>query len=222
MSDYIGTPSVDPTADFLARERAALGEDADFFENDADDAAGVSFSPLDSPALPSPSVFTPNREPLTPGLHAPTATLDDVFPPAPETPGDTEQSINASPPMPEEDPETVRQWKSKQEGLLKARDEASEIKREDTIQQARRDIDKFYEDYNDKKQLAIEQNRQKEQAIEDKREAIQASANIWDRVIEECAFDARKEAKRDTSRMKEIMQALKKVDNPPGNTVELS
>jgi hypothetical protein len=49
MSDFgdFNTPSEDPTSDFLARERAALGEDADFFtSNDM------------SPALPmSPSLF---------------------------------------------------------------------------------------------------------------------------------------------------------------------
>lgn len=50
MSDFgdFNTPSEDPTSDFLARERAALGEDADFFTSAAD-----------SPALPSmsPSIF---------------------------------------------------------------------------------------------------------------------------------------------------------------------
>lgn len=66
MSDYIGSPNTeDPTTDFLARERAALGEDADFFTNDAD--LNVSPSPippaltspsfLDSPDLPSPSAM---------------------------------------------------------------------------------------------------------------------------------------------------------------------
>lgn len=50
MSDFgdFNTPSEDPTSDFLARERAALGQDADFFTS----------NDMPSPALPmSPSLF---------------------------------------------------------------------------------------------------------------------------------------------------------------------
>lgn len=62
MSDFgdFNTPSEDPTSDFLARERAALGEDADFFTSN--DTA--------SPALPmSPSVFDePSASTASPSL----------------------------------------------------------------------------------------------------------------------------------------------------------
>lgn len=44
MSDFgdFNTPSEDPTSDFLARERAALGEDADFFTSDSPALAAMS------------------------------------------------------------------------------------------------------------------------------------------------------------------------------------
>lgn len=56
MSDFgdFNTPSEDPTADFLARERAALGEDADFFT----ESEPISHAHLTSPpVMPSPSLF---------------------------------------------------------------------------------------------------------------------------------------------------------------------
>jgi hypothetical protein len=67
MSDFgdFNTPSEDPTADFLARERAVLGEDADFFTtNDEPTSATSATAGLTSPLNDlmsnpmSPSIFT--------------------------------------------------------------------------------------------------------------------------------------------------------------------
>lgn len=43
--------------------------------------------------------------------------------------------------------------------MIAERDAISEQKKQETINRAREDIDKFYEEYNDKKQKAIEENR---------------------------------------------------------------
>lgn len=51
------------------------------------------------------------------------------------------------------------QWREKQKEVIAERDAESEKKKEETIKQAREDIDKFYEEYNDKKQKSIEENR---------------------------------------------------------------
>lgn len=51
------------------------------------------------------------------------------------------------------------QWREKQKEVIAERDAISEQKKEEIIKQAREDIDKFYEEYNDKKQKAIEENR---------------------------------------------------------------
>jgi hypothetical protein len=51
------------------------------------------------------------------------------------------------------------QWREKQKEVIAERDAESEKKKEETIKHAREDIDKFYEEYNDKKQKSIEENR---------------------------------------------------------------
>lgn len=51
------------------------------------------------------------------------------------------------------------QWREKQKEVIAERDAESEKRKQETINQAREDIDKFYEEYNDKKQKAIEEHR---------------------------------------------------------------
>lgn len=43
--------------------------------------------------------------------------------------------------------------------MIAKRDEEESAKKQEVLNKAREDIDKFYEDYNDKKQKAIEENR---------------------------------------------------------------
>lgn len=66
MSDFgdFNTPSEDPTADFLARERAVLGQDADFFTSNDEPTTISNNNHLTSPSADlmsnpmSPSIFT--------------------------------------------------------------------------------------------------------------------------------------------------------------------
>lgn len=102
MSDFgdFNAPADDPTSDFLARERAVLGDDADLFTDNNDLLAGndvvspsfnndhlLSGGNLDSPALHgenlSPSIFN------SPSVHdgqavvpAETSYFDEQYPEA--------------------------------------------------------------------------------------------------------------------------------------------
>ncbi|ORX55682.1 hypothetical protein DM01DRAFT_1389237 [Hesseltinella vesiculosa] len=204
MSDNIDIINDDPTADFLARERAALGEDADFFEND--------MSPMETPVLPSPSVFDAT---IVSNADLDGTPFDSPSFTTPKESMDVAEPHHAV--VPEEEPETVKQWMANLKELIDKRDKAAEETKKATIEQAHQDIDKFYEDYNDKKQKAIEANRRREEEAMKKRDSIQASANVWQRVVEECGTPT-----GDTERMKEIMQSLKKDTNPPGSIVQES
>ena len=53
----------------------------------------------------------------------------------------------------------LSQWREKQAEIIAQRDAEAEAKKEEKIKHAREEIDKFCEDYNDKKQKAIEENR---------------------------------------------------------------
>ena len=56
--------------------------------------------------------------------------------------------------------ETIhREWREKQAAEIKARDEASNAKRQETIGKAERAIDQFYEEYAAKKERNIKENK---------------------------------------------------------------
>lgn len=52
-----------------------------------------------------------------------------------------------------------RAWKAKQKERIKARDDASELKRQETIKKAEEAIDSFYAEYNAKKEKNIAENK---------------------------------------------------------------
>ena len=54
---------------------------------------------------------------------------------------------------------SYRQWRERQAEEIKARDEASKAKREETIAKAERSIDQFYEEYAAKKERNIRENK---------------------------------------------------------------
>ncbi|KAI8067815.1 clathrin light chain [Gongronella butleri] len=199
--------SSDPTADFLARERAALGQDADLFAFDAPETTGVPAIQADEPS--QALAVTSN------GDHG----FDASFPKAEEL--ETSQAFTRAM-LPDEEPEVVRQWREKQREQIDKRDEDEEEKKQAAIIKAREEIDRFYEEYNEKKQKAIEQNRAREEAYQQEREQVSSSANVWERVVREFDVNSNnaKQQSRDVSRMKQIMLDLRKSDNAPGTIVQ--
>ncbi|KAK4520077.1 Ribosome-releasing factor 2, mitochondrial [Mucor velutinosus] len=242
MSDFgdFNTPSEDPTADFLARERAALGEDADLFSTNDNDLVSPTHdltSPIPaatsnpmSPALLDDFPAVDNGRASALSFQSQTSnkpdqdltganTFEQDYPKAEEL--ETSQAFHKAM-LPEEEPETVRQWREKQKEVIAERDAESEKKKEETIKQAREDIDKFYEEYNDKKQKAIEENREREENTQKNREEVASSGNIWDRVAREVDISNAKTGyhTQDVTRMKELMLDLKRDEKAPGNIIE--
>jgi len=52
-----------------------------------------------------------------------------------------------------------REWREKQQDEIKARDEASKARRQETISKAERALEDFYEDYSRKKEKNIAENK---------------------------------------------------------------
>ncbi|KAI8973505.1 clathrin light chain [Mycotypha africana] len=251
MSDFgdFNAPSEDPTADFLARERAALGEDADLFSSNYD-TTNYNNNNVLSPSLSvtSPVPAMEAAQPMTPSSFNDTpALLDNNATSSPQTSSSVPQQVESNlvgnnsfdsqfpeaenletsqafqkALLPEEEPEVVRQWREKQKELIAERDAEAEKKREETIKQAREDIDKFYEEYNDKKQKAIEENREREDTNDKKRDEVSSSANVWERVAREVDLTNAKTGyhTHDVGRMKELMMELKRDTKAPGNIVQ--
>ncbi|KAI7880003.1 hypothetical protein K492DRAFT_147744 [Lichtheimia hyalospora FSU 10163] len=231
MSDFGDfNSSNDPTADFLARERAVLGEDADLFASgDATNTtpsleADLMTSPTAGDATAALPVTSPGiSSAISPqGVTSPStgeySAFESEFPKAEEL--ETSQAFHKAM-LPEEEPEVVRQWREKQKELIKQRDDEAEEKKEETIKKAREDIDRFYEEYNEKKQRAIENNREREEQHQKEREEA-SSANVWERVVREFDVSNTKSSfhTRDVSRMKQLMLDLRKDANAPGTIVD--
>lgn len=107
-------------------------------------------------------------------------TLKQTYAPATFAPQPQPSALSSTPiftqSIPEDEPEVIRcvltpsfsfqttslrirQWREKQQKEIKARDEASKRRREDTIATAERDIEEFYENYAKKKERNIRDNK---------------------------------------------------------------
>ncbi|THG96091.1 hypothetical protein EW145_g7844 [Phellinidium pouzarii] len=92
----------------------------------------------------------------------PTFGIQPTFAPRPQPSAFTSTPILQVPLTDEEEPETIKVWREKQAAEIKARDEVSQSKRQETISKAERSIDQFYEEYNAKKERNIKENKQQE------------------------------------------------------------
>ncbi|KAF9993794.1 hypothetical protein BGZ80_001855 [Entomortierella chlamydospora] len=257
--------SDDPTADFLAREQAILGSDADFLAtlssgtdvtsptkiSDDFESNFPSFAEHEA-SLTSPPVSGRANEIPTPTIAV--AADDDEFGafnteyPAIETTDSVSpsqvfaasipiqatgasggfgspspsMSLNRSPQFTApEVPAIVKEWREKQAVIVAEKDERSEVKRQETIGAAHEAIDRFYEDYNQKKAKLLAENRDKEAEFLAKRDDV-SSGTQWERINRHldsspaAVAAALKAGRRDTSRMRDLLRDLEKDPNAPG------
>ncbi|KAK3814060.1 MAG: clathrin light chain-domain-containing protein [Benniella sp.] len=240
--------SDDPTADFLAREQAALGGDADFLAS----LASVGSTGLTSTTSPSnnnigsdfesnfpsfadheASLTSPPVSGRVPSVSTPSVNVaadDDDFGafhseyPAIETTDSTcsfMRTYHALPHFFTFLSIQHREHREKQAVIVAERDEKSEAKRQQTINAAHEAIDRFYEDYNQKKAKSIAENRDKETAFLAKRDDV-SSGTQWERINRHldsspaAVTAALKAGRRDTTRMRELLRDLEKDPSAPG------
>ncbi|KAL7410925.1 clathrin light chain [Mrakia frigida] len=272
------------TDDFLARERAALGGDANLFtSNDAPsssfDLPSTDFPELgddDSSAIPSLPPATTNASSSSPTSAGPGfPSIASLAPSAPSrqaevtiTGGDEEldkfesefpdvaefmpQDIQSTPApssfqygqspyaaaapsastpsfmqQQDDEPESeaITSWKVKQAEEIKARDEKSKAKREETIVKAEQAIDKFYEDYNAGKERSIKENKENEAAFLADLSASLSQGTTWERIADLVGLENSQSKTlarstpggSDLARMKEVLLRLKRQgENAPG------
>ncbi|KAF9435229.1 hypothetical protein BGZ76_006664 [Entomortierella beljakovae] len=265
MDDFFDSPkkadfgSDDPTADFLAREQAILGGDADFLASLSSAAvtsppkSGDDFeSSFPSFADHESSIVSPpgSGKPISTPVIAVAADDDDFGAfhadyPAIETTesAPVNQAFAASIPIQatgasagfrspspalshpqfktQEVPEVIKEWREKQAAIVSEKDEISETKRQETIGAAHEAIDRFYEDYNNKKSKLLAENRDKEAEFLAKRDDV-SSGTQWERINRHldsspaAVAAALKAGRRDTSRMRDLLRDLEKDPNAPG------
>lgn len=170
--------------DFLARERAALGEDADQFATPQDNVAeGLEGGDdlLGGDEVPSeelgqfessfPSVETQTQNERV----APGGTITGSGAPFPSSGYVNPEEIEA-------EPEAVREWREKRDAEIARRAEVSNEKKEATVKKAREDIDDFYVSYNNKSDKHRAQTKTEAEQFLASREDTSAGGTSWERI----------------------------------------
>jgi len=195
------------------RERLALGDDADLFAttDDADLLKGTTatqttfqqdtfegtyFPSLDEPTVGPGGVITGTSEPYLP----------------------SQNTYSGMPMQLEEEPEVIKLWRERQALDIQRRDDLSESRKRETIEKAQRAVDDFYENYNAKRDKAIELTRTEAQEFLDSRENTTSGGTAWERIAKlvDLTEKGARSGKSDKTRFREMLLSLKKDQKAPG------
>lgn len=128
------------------------------------------------------------------------------------TPGPESRTLNL------DESEPIKEWKARQELEIKRRDELSETKRNEIRDKAKKAIDDFYENYNNKKDSSVEEVRSAaKEFVEELNNAV-SGGTTWDRVLKliDTSDKSVRAGGRDKTRFKEILLSLKGDPDAPG------
>lgn len=113
-----------------------------------------------------------------------------------------------------------RKWRESRDLDLRRRDETSAAKKADKTEQARKDIDEFYENYNHKKDKSIGKTRKEAEEFLDSREDTSAGGTSWERIgkLVDVSGKGAKGGASGTEKQKfrELLVDLKKDEKAPG------
>lgn len=194
--------SISDEPDFLAREKALLGDE---FSTPQDDAVLLNEDEFASQYPDISSSDAPNGE-----QEAEQVPVESQYPATSES----ETFI------PGETPEPIRLWKSKRDEEIAEKDKISALKIDEITANARKLTDQFYEDYNGKKEAKISQIEEEEANFIAKRDSFfKNDSSVWDRAIK--LIDLKKSTgttgnNRDKTRFRDIMLGLKDKLDVPG------
>ncbi|KAM0438923.1 hypothetical protein ACHAPT_001684 [Fusarium lateritium] len=217
----IKDPSAEPsTDDFLAREKALLGDDADQFVTNDDAAAFVD---AEGDLLGSGGNEQSTFESQFPDLTQPQAGTGL----APGGTAVTGPSVSYNSGYQayaeeEEEPEVIKEWRERRDAQIAKRVEQFAAQREETIKEAQQNIDDFYDNYNNKKEKGIAQTRKEAEEFLANQEDTVSGGTSWDRIAKLVDVSG-KGTKGGASgsgkeRFRELLVSLRKDEKAPGAT----
>ncbi|KAI1172308.1 clathrin light chain [Nemania sp. FL0916] len=207
-----GSPSAD---DFLARERALLGEDATQFTTGNESAALADHG--DDLLGGDDSAGNAQFESQFPDI----ATNEQVGPGGGITgPSVSYNSGYGAYVEEEQEPDVIRQWREKRDAANAKRSEEFAAQKAETIKEAQENIDEFYENYNNKKDKTIAQTRKDEEQFLASRDDTTSGGTSWERIAKLVDVSG-KGAKGGASgsgkeRFRELLMTLRKDEKAPG------
>ncbi|KAI0852569.1 clathrin light chain [Daldinia vernicosa] len=208
----VGSPSAD---DFLARERALLGDDATQFTTGNESAALADPSSDDllgggaeSAQFESqfPDINTSNEQ-VAPGgtITGPSVSYNSGF--------------NAYVGE-EEEPEVIKEWREKRDAANARRAEQFAAQKAETIKEAQQNIDDFYENYNSKKEKMIAQTRKEAEEFLASRDDTTSGGTSWERIAKLVDVSGKGQkggaSGSGKERFRELLMSLRKDEKAPG------
>ncbi|KAH8652472.1 clathrin light chain [Xylariales sp. PMI_506] len=211
----VGSGSAD---DFLARERALLGDDATQFATSADAAAfeDPSDDLLGGGGIPigGDAQFASQFPDLNSGNEqvAPGGTITG--------PSVSYNSGYAAYAEEEEEPEVIKQWREKRDAQNAKRAEQFAAQKAETVKEAQQNIDDFYENYNNKKDKAIAQTRKEAEQFLASREDTVSGGTSWERISKLVDVSGKGQkggaSGSGKERFREMLMSLRKDEKAPG------
>lgn len=203
---------LDPQADFLARERALLGDEfgatPDNYQptvtttNNNNDSDHFGLGDFSSGVAAPDYVHAPAPVSAPSGTQGDLASFQDQYPdisndmslahtngfdaPAPSLYAN-QTSAYASPAVyaqtqVEEESSFIKEWRVKQAEDIQVKDQRSVTKREETIAAAEKAIDDFYHGYNTQKEKNIARNKEQEANFLQARDDKLGQGTTWERI----------------------------------------
>ncbi|KAJ3252214.1 hypothetical protein HK103_001781 [Boothiomyces macroporosus] len=237
FGDFTNADS-DPTADFLAREQAILGADAALFGNPLETSPAnkqwetptddllFGDTPAQQPVFePAPSLVQTAQAPVDFGtVQQPVDfTAQNDF-----QQDAVQQSVFQSIPEPVQEVQSQARldWQVEFDRKVVERDEMAKDKHGRILNEAKEALDRFYAEYNEKKQKAIARNKELEKNLIAQRDD-NTSGTVWERVLKQVEGSQKKQDKKDdkkkekvvkadTSRFKQVLVSLKNDKDAPG------
>ncbi|KAI0003623.1 clathrin light chain [Xylariaceae sp. FL0662B] len=207
-----GSPSAD---DFLARERAVLGDDATQFTTGTESAALADPSSDDllggggeNAQFESqfPDISTTNQQ-VAPGgtITGPSVSYNSGYGAYVEE---------------EEEPEVIKQWREKRDASNAKRAEQFAAQKAETIKEAQQNIDDFYDNYNTKKEKMIAQTRKEAEQFLASRDDTTSGGTSWERIAKLVDVSGKGQkggaSGSGKERFRELLMSLRKDEKAPG------
>ncbi|KAK6440108.1 Clathrin light chain [Oleoguttula sp. CCFEE 5521] len=231
-------PQETSTSDFLSRERALLGDDAQQFSTPADNSATLQEGSDDDDdddddllggggnSVPLHQNGNSNGDDMGdfessfPAMD----TSNDAVGPSGTITGSTLPLHSQSRGFTDDDeggePEPVRKWRESRDAAIAHRDEISASKKSETIKEAQKNIDEWYENYNTKRDKGTAQTRKEAEEFLAKREDTTSGGTTWERIAKLVDLSGKGvgggAAGTGKAKMREVLVGLRKDEKAPG------
>ncbi|KAI9716390.1 MAG: hypothetical protein M1828_000379 [Chrysothrix sp. TS-e1954] len=207
------------TGDFLSRERAALGADADQFSMAQDGAPFIQSNDVDLMGEGRTNGTSDEMNKFQ-NSYPPVSSRNNSMAPGGTTTSSTNRAFSPAPPTsavpPEEEPSVIKEWRERRSHAIDSREEAAGGRKEETVKNAQQAIDEFYENYNQKKEKQLVQTRKEAEEFLAKREDTTAGGTSWERISKLVDVRGAKGGAVGKEKFRDLLVGLTKDKEAPG------